>query len=254
MAFDATFLSEPRLYRRRNKRQYFYRTTDSQATVLGSGYFAGCGVGGSNDADMQLGDEVVIELVDSLSAPTTVVPLYTAVADITTTDATVQLSGSSVSAHTHDTSDITSGTLRHERGGLEADVSAYSGLVKISGGSTSQAVAGTDYANASHNHAASDINSGTLTHERGGLEADVSAYNGLVKIAGGATSNVTAASGWGTPTGTATRTTFASASGQTISATPTQTEVQNIDDHLVVLSERLMALITDLKSKGYLSS
>lgn len=41
---------------------------------------------------------------------------------------------------------ITSGTLVHERGGLEADVSAYSGLVKISGGATSQAVAGTDYA------------------------------------------------------------------------------------------------------------
>lgn len=40
---------------------------------------------------------------------------------------------------------ITSGTLVHERGGLEADVSAYSGLVKISGGATSQATAGTDY-------------------------------------------------------------------------------------------------------------
>lgn len=34
----------------------------------------------------------------------------------------------------------------HENGGLEADVSAYSGLVKISGGVTSQAVANTDYA------------------------------------------------------------------------------------------------------------
>jgi hypothetical protein len=42
-------------------------------------------------------------------------------------------------------SSIASGTLAHERGGLEADVSAYSGLIKISGGSTSQAVAGTDY-------------------------------------------------------------------------------------------------------------
>lgn len=37
------------------------------------------------------------------------------------------------------------GTLKHENGGLEADVSAYAGLVKISGGATSQAVAGTDY-------------------------------------------------------------------------------------------------------------
>ena len=43
----------------------------------------------------------------------------------------------------------------------------------------------------SHNHAATEITSGTLTHERGGLEADVSAYSGLVKVTGGATSAVT---------------------------------------------------------------
>ena len=42
-----------------------------------------------------------------------------------------------------------------------------------------------------HNHAASEVTSGTLVHERGGLEADVSAYSGLVKIAAGATSAVT---------------------------------------------------------------
>jgi len=45
-----------------------------------------------------------------------------------------------------------------------------------------------------HTHAASDITSGTLLHERGGLEADVSAYNGLVKIASGSTSAVTVTS------------------------------------------------------------
>lgn len=43
--------------------------------------------------------------------------------------------------------------------------------------------------------AASAISSGTLAHERGGLEADVSAYNGLVKISGGATSAVAAPTG-----------------------------------------------------------
>lgn len=43
---------------------------------------------------------------------------------------------------------------------------------------------------ASHVHAASDITSGTLVHERGGLEADVSAYAGFVKITGGSTSAV----------------------------------------------------------------
>ena len=42
---------------------------------------------------------------------------------------------------------------------------------------------------------ANDITSGTLIHEVGGLEADVSAYDGLVKISGGATSAVTAPSG-----------------------------------------------------------
>jgi len=42
---------------------------------------------------------------------------------------------------------------------------------------------------------ANDITSGTLIHEVGGLEADVSAYDGLVKISGGSTSAVTAPSG-----------------------------------------------------------
>lgn len=37
----------------------------------------------------------------------------------------------------------------------------------------------------------SDIQAGTLLHERGGLEADVSAYNGLLKISGGSTSAIT---------------------------------------------------------------
>jgi phage gp37-like protein len=43
-------------------------------------------------------------------------------------------------------------------------------------------------------HPAAQITSGTLLHERGGLEADVSAYNGLVKIASGSTSAVTVTS------------------------------------------------------------
>jgi len=34
---------------------------------------------------------------------------------------------------------------------------------------------GSAFAEASHNHAAGDINSGTLAHERGGIEADISA-------------------------------------------------------------------------------
>ena len=49
-----------------------------------------------------------------------------------------QLDAKAASSHTHAASDITSGTLAHEQGGLEADVSGYSGLLKISGGATSQ--------------------------------------------------------------------------------------------------------------------
>ena len=159
-------------------------------------------------------------------------------------------------SHNHAASEITSGTVAHERGGLEADVSAYSGFVKITGGATSAVtdasanwntafgwgdhsgggyLASTaidtlaelngivsdatliDTADSrlsdartptSHNHAASEITSGTVAHERGGLEADVSAYSGFVKITGGATSAVTDASanwntafGWGDHSG-----------------------------------------------------
>jgi|TARA_Y100000310_G_scaffold337353_1_gene424216 hypothetical protein len=41
-----------------------------------------------------------------------------------------------------------------------------------------------------HNHSATDINAGTLTHERGGLEADVNAFDGLIRISGGATTEI----------------------------------------------------------------
>ena len=46
------------------------------------------------------------------------------------------------------------------------------------------------FAAASHTHDASDITSGTLAYQRGGLNADVSSFNGLVKIAGGSTSYI----------------------------------------------------------------
>lgn len=56
-----------------------------------------------------------------------------------------------------------------------------------------------DFTSAQHDHGdaddggllpASSIGSGTLIHERGGLEADVSAYDGYIRIAGGATTNI----------------------------------------------------------------
>ena len=67
------------------------------------------------------------------------------------------LDGKAAASHGHAASAITSGTLAHERGGLEADVSAYNGLLKISGGTTAQAVPGTDYAAATHIHAQAQI-------------------------------------------------------------------------------------------------
>ena len=71
-------------------------------------------------------------------------------------------------SHAHGAGDITSGTLVHEQGGLEADVKDYDGLVKISGGSTSAVAL-------------------PLTHENGGLEADVSSGDGFTQIKGGST-------------------------------------------------------------------
>jgi hypothetical protein len=44
-----------------------------------------------------------------------------------------------------------------------------------------------DAAQTSHNHSATAINSGVLVHERGGLEQDVSGFDGAVGISGGAT-------------------------------------------------------------------
>lgn len=58
---------------------------------------------------------------------------------------------------------------------------------------------------------------------------------------------------WTAPTGTASRATFATYGGQTVSNPPTQAEVQAIDDHVVILSQRLKALIDDLQANGALT-
>lgn len=58
---------------------------------------------------------------------------------------------------------------------------------------------------------------------------------------------------WVDPTGTFARTTFVSYAGQTVSAVPTQAEVQAIDDALKANSQRLAALISDLRGNGVLT-
>jgi hypothetical protein len=60
--------------------------------------------------------------------------------------------------------------------------------------------------------------------------------------------------GWVAPTGTATRTTYATYAGQTIAATPTQAEVQAMDDHIKILSERLKAALDDLTTHGLIGA
>lgn len=60
-------------------------------------------------------------------------------------------------------------------------------------------------------------------------------------------------SAWTAATGTETRSTFATFAGQSITNPPTQAEVQAIDDHVKVLSERVAALINDLKTNGALT-
>jgi len=65
--------------------------------------------------------------VDGLTTGTT------RVLTVQDSDGTIALAGDNIAA-----SQVTSGTLAHERGGLEADVSAYNGVPLISGGSTSE--------------------------------------------------------------------------------------------------------------------
>lgn len=58
---------------------------------------------------------------------------------------------------------------------------------------------------------------------------------------------------WVDPTGTPSRATFASYAGQTVSVGYVQAEVQAIDDHVKILSERLTALIQDLTANDVLT-
>jgi hypothetical protein len=58
---------------------------------------------------------------------------------------------------------------------------------------------------------------------------------------------------WVVASGTAARTTFATYSSPDISAAYVEAEVQAIADHVQILSQRLKAIIDDLKSNGALT-
>lgn len=85
-------------------------------------------------------------------------------------------------------------TVTHSSGNVTT-IPDFNGTLPTSGGSTN----------------ASDLTSGVVAHERGGLEADVSAYSGLVKISGGTTSAVSLGSGVETFLGTPSSANLASA-------------------------------------------
>lgn len=90
----------------------------------------------------------------------------------------------SVDAITGDsaTAFFNAGTIEHERGGIEADISAIA-----DGGMLVGTGVGTMAIRASFMTAGA---AGFVKHELGGLEADVSAYSGLVAVAGGATAEI----------------------------------------------------------------
>lgn len=58
---------------------------------------------------------------------------------------------------------------------------------------------------------------------------------------------------WGDPTGVLLRTTFATYAGQVVSNPPTQAEMQTVDDAVKALSQRVAALITDLRANNVLT-
>lgn len=102
------------------------------------------------------------------------------------------LTGFAAASHQHSAAEIASGTLSATRGGLGADASAFTGMIKMSGGVASVATAGVDYASGSHTHSAGSITTGVLAAVNGGLGADASAFTGLIKMAGGVASAATA--------------------------------------------------------------
>ena len=124
-------------------------------------------------------------------------------------------------------------------------------LTTIQGGTTSQY-----YHLTSTEHTNLTPLSGNIAWDAGNTELDVTgSVNMTAELLRGGTQVVTARqTGWGAPTGTATRTTYATFAGQTITNPPTQAEVQAIDNAVVILSERLKALIDDLTTHGLIGT
>jgi hypothetical protein len=91
---------------------------------------------------------------------------------------------------------------------------------------------------------------GNITDAIQAYAADITAGNTAMHIRNenGDIIKLYAIGGWGTPTGTLTRTTFATYAGATAGALYDQTIMQNLIDAAKITSERLAALISDLKT------
>jgi hypothetical protein len=105
----------------------------------------------------------------------------TIVLTVQDTSGTIALVG-----HVHSASDTTSGQFADARI-AESNVTQYEAALSITESQISDLGS---YSVTGHDHAAGDITSGELTHERGGLETDVSGYGGVALIDGGTTSEL----------------------------------------------------------------
>lgn len=95
------------------------------------------------------------------------------------------------------------------------------------------------------------VSSGDMTLNPAG---NVNLASGVVLEANGTQVVTVRQTGWTASTGTAARGAYATFSGQTITNPPTQTEVQNIDDHVVILSQQLKAMKDDLITHGLIGT
>lgn len=80
------------------------------------------------------------------------------------------------------------------------------------------------------------------------LDARIDAYDALAPFV-----RADQTTTWATPTGTFDRTTWAAPTSFTVSSPPTQAEVQAIAAHVVLLSQHMAALISDLRGNNALT-
>lgn len=94
---------------------------------------------------------------------------------------------------------------------------------------------------------AANTDIGVLNTAVNALDSRIDAYDALAPFV-----RQDQGAAWAAASGTASRATYATYAGQTV-AGPTIAEVQAIDDHMVILSQRVKGLVDDLKGNGALT-